>query len=69
MEEKPLILLIEDFKVSVGDLVNDYVKKVPAVILADSVRDICNQLDDIAKTQYEQTKAQYETSKNEETTE
>ncbi|MBP5594027.1 MAG: hypothetical protein J6Y02_01505 [Pseudobutyrivibrio sp.] len=69
MEEKPLILLIEDFKVSVGDLVNDYVKKVPAVILADSVRDICNQLEDIAKTQYEQTKTQYETSKNEETTE
>lgn len=69
MEEKPLILLIEDFKVSVGDLVNDYVKKVPAVILADSVRDICNQLEGIAKTQYEQTKVQYETSKNEETTE
>lgn len=67
--EKSLILLYEDFKMSMDDLVNEYIKKVPAIFLADSIKDIYNQLSGIAKIQHDQAKAEYETSKNEETTE
>lgn len=61
MEERPLILIAKDFKEELSELVNKYVNQVPAMFLADSVRDIYNQLDKISETQLTQAEEQFKT--------
>ena len=66
--EKPMILLAQDFKDELSNLVNTYINQVPAMFLADSVRDIYSQLDTISRTQLAQAREKYE-SGAEDTTE
>ena len=68
--EKPLILYANEFKLELEALTNRYVNKVPAMFLADSVRDIYNQLEEMSKVQFEKAKSEYESAeKDEQTTE
>lgn len=58
--KKPLILIANDFKNELSELVNRYVNEVPAMFLADSIRDIYNQLDTISKAQLTQAEKDFE---------
>ena len=68
--EKPLILYANEFRQELEALTNRYLNKVPAMFLADSVRDIYNQLDEMSKVQFKQAQSEYESAeKDEQTTE
>lgn len=58
--KKPLILIANDFRNELSELVNRYTDEVPAMFLADSIRDIYNQLDAISKAQLTQAEKDFE---------
>lgn len=58
--KKPLILIANDFKKDLEGLVNRYINEVPAMFIADSIRDIYNQLDTISKAQLTQAEKDFE---------
>ena len=60
--EKPLVISIGEFNEALAQLINTYLKEVPATVLLNSVTDIERFLAERADREYSQAKKEYEES-------
>lgn len=61
MENKPIILLIDEFKAELGNTINDLIKKyqIPMYFVNNIFNDIHRQISMLAQEEYNKTQEEY----------
>ena len=64
MEDKPLIIVYEDFKSKIADITNQYLEMLPAIFIAEFYEKMANTVNEIANTQLDAVNQESEVKEN-----